>query len=457
MRRARHLTVVRGLSAVALMGLLLAPAVPAAGAAPTVERTEAVFVQCAVQVGEALVEVDARLYEVGGETGVEVFVSTPTEFIAPDFAQQADVVVEPSSVSASIPMLRYPAGEPAGVALVELAFEPVGEPEVIEERVDSAENVRSRTTGTSQPLSVTGSVSVAGLTVTDLSGCQAERVDITSRQTNPDTVVSGLGGGWSYDAHCVVDQGDGFLDLIVEGKESVGSFEVVTTDGVFEGSILDGDRHPGVLTATYDVTVDGTSVGTASTRITAGDLIGEDVTLDTLGPFRRMVHVKAFDASGELTLPDGSVIPLACELFETSGYAILHSPSGPTPSNDLPQDALPLAAGQQVQARTSGAAREPEVGNQCAEEGLTHTVWYTFTGTGDDVTLDTAGSDFDTVIDVYVLGPDGEPVGVGCADYAEDGNRLARLTLPTIEGATYLVQVGGSGGQSGRLTLTRSP
>ncbi len=440
--------------------LLLAPAVPAAGAAPTVERTEAVFVQCAVQAGEALVEVEASIDGVGGETRVEVFVLTPTEFVAPDFAQQADIVVEPSSVSASLPMLRYPAGElaePAGVALVELAFAPVGEPTVIRERVDTGENVRSRTTGTSQQLSVTGSVIVAGLTVTDLSGCQAERVDRTSSQTNPDTVVSGAGGGWGYDAHCVVDQGDGYLELIVEGKESVGSFGVVTTDGVFEGSILNGAAHPGVLTATYDATVDGMSVGTASTRITSSDLISEDKTLDTLGPFRRMVRDRTFDASGELTMPDGRVIPLACELFESNGYAILHSPSGPRPSNDLPQGALPLAAGQQVQARTSGAAREPEVGSQCAEEGLTHTVWYTFTGIGGDVTLDTAGSDFDTVIEVFVLGPDGEPAGVGCADYAEDGSRIARLTLPTTEGSTYLVQVGGSDGHSGRLTLTRSP
>ncbi len=44
-----------------------------------------------------------------------------------------------------------------------------------------------------------------------------------------------------------------------------------------------------------------------------------------------------------------------------------------------------------------------------------HTVWYTVTGTGGSITVDTAGSDFDTVIAVYEGAPD-ESATVACVD-----------------------------------------
>lgn len=457
----RRRSVVRGLGVLALVGAATAVSGTSAVAGrPTVERVDVTDVGCAVPVGDALVEVDGAL-TVGGESQVEVFVSTPTEFFAPDFERPAEIVVGPDSVHAVIPMLRFPIGgdpEPAGDAVVDMTFTPNGEPEVIKEAGDAGENVRSRTTGTIQPLSVAGSVSVIGLTVTDLSGCTAEHVDLTTRQTNPDTVVGGNGGGWVHEAHCVVGQDEGILEIIVDRKEFVGFFGVVIDGGFAEGFIQSADWHPGVLSGTYEVVdQDGAPLGTATARIEAGALLTESREVDTLGPFRRLFRLRLFEASGELTMPDGSVLPLTCQLAESSGYAILHSPGGPKPANDLPENAQPLGPGQQVEAKTGGAAREPEVGNQCAEFGLNYTVWYTFTGTGGEITLDTAGSDFDTVIDAYALDPDGNPVGVGCVDVTEDGNRIARLTLPTEAGVTYLIQVGGSGGHSGRLVLTRTP
>ncbi|MGH8835437.1 MAG: hypothetical protein ACRDWG_10665 [Actinomycetes bacterium] len=461
MLQLRRRSVVRWLGVLALVTAATAVSgTPAGAGRPTVERIDATDVGCAVTVDDALIEVDAAL-TVGGESQVEVFVSTPTEFFGPDFDQPADIVVGPDSVHAVIAMLRFPIDgdpEPAGDAVVDMTFTPNGEPEVIKEAGDAGENVRSRTTGTIQPLSVAGSVSVIGLTVTDLSGCTAQHIDLTTRQTNPDTVVGGNGGGWVHEAHCVVGQDEGSLGILVDRKEFIGGFDVVTDGGFAEGAIQSADWHPRVLSGTFDVTdQDGAPLGTATARIESGALLTESKQVDTLGPFRRMIRIRLFDASGELTMPDGSVRPLTCQLVESSGYAILHSPSGPKPANDLPENAQPLAPGERIEAKTGGAALDPEIGNQCADFGLNYTVWYTFTGTGADITLDTAGSDFDTVIDAYAVDPDGNPVGVGCADFTEDGDPIARLTLPTDQGVTYLIQVGGSGGQSGRLVLTRSP
>ena len=77
------------------------------------------------------------------------------------------------------------------------------------------------------------------------------------------------------------------------------------------------------------------------------------------------------------------------------------------------------------------------------DDGVGHTLWYSFTGTGDAVTIDTAGSNFDTVIAVY----DDEFVELACNDDVEFGpvgfTFQAALTIDTFEDATYYVQAGG--------------
>ena len=80
---------------------------------------------------------------------------------------------------------------------------------------------------------------------------------------------------------------------------------------------------------------------------------------------------------------------------------------------------------------------------------VANTVWYKFTGTGHPVTIDTAGSDFDTVLATYTAGPGGTftPVPKGCGDDVPTppvGRSLqAAVTIPTVAGTTYYVQIGG--------------
>ena len=75
-------------------------------------------------------------------------------------------------------------------------------------------------------------------------------------------------------------------------------------------------------------------------------------------------------------------------------------------------------------------------------------------GTGDPVTVDTAGSDFDTIVGVYVE-EEGSLVPIGCVDDIEESLQAA-ITVDTTVGVTYLVQAGGFGGQTGTLVLTIS-
>jgi hypothetical protein len=87
-----------------------------------------------------------------------------------------------------------------------------------------------------------------------------------------------------------------------------------------------------------------------------------------------------------------------------------------------------------------------------------HTAWWTFTGTGGDVTVDTAGSDFDTVVGVYVLAG-GAFTQVGCVDdvfdpETEEGSLQAAITVATIAGQTYYIQAGGFGDSAGTLRFS---
>ena len=71
--------------------------------------------------------------------------------------------------------------------------------------------------------------------------------------------------------------------------------------------------------------------------------------------------------------------------------------------------------------------------------------------TGGDVTIDTAGSDFDTVLGIYTE-DSGELVPIGCVDDVD--SLQARITISTDAGVTYWIQAGGLGSSSGTLVLT---
>jgi hypothetical protein len=133
-------------------------------------------------------------------------------------------------------------------------------------------------------------------------------------------------------------------------------------------------------------------------------------------------------------------------------------PKGKAPANDLPSGALLLNVGGKTSQATRAAALDQEADYPCMvfDDPFTgetevipveHTVWFRITGTGGAITVDTAGSDFDTVAGAYVSDGSGGFTNITCVDdVALDpiGRTLqSAVTFPTAVGTTYYVQIGG--------------
>jgi predicted esterase len=125
----------------------------------------------------------------------------------------------------------------------------------------------------------------------------------------------------------------------------------------------------------------------------------------------------------------------------------------PPPAHDsfsaaMPIDAMPFST---IAATRSASAEEGEP-RPCGEVGAT--VWYEVTARDDvHVDLDTFGSDFDTVLAVYAGDTIGDLAPIACSDDAT-GRLSSRVIFEASAETTYRVQVGGFGGEYGRLVLS---
>ncbi len=168
-----------------------------------------------------------------------------------------------------------------------------------------------------------------------------------------------------------------------------------------------------------------------------------------------------YDVRGQVELP-GMEVDATCQALEVVTRELVRPangppPGGPPPVNDTVADAAPLPASGAARASNRGAAVAPESSLRCAT-APGRTLWWTFVGTGRPVTLDTAGSRFDTVLAVYVQ-QSGRLRQVACADDVDPGfpyprsTLQARVAVPTVKGRVYRVQVGGTFADYGRLVL----
>lgn len=140
--------------------------------------------------------------------------------------------------------------------------------------------------------------------------------------------------------------------------------------------------------------------------------------------------------------------------YEIIGFDGLQAPDLPVLANDAPSLAHQIAPGDTFETDTVGAASEPEHACIDPERGPTYlgkTAWWSFAGTGEPVTIDTAGSSFDTVIGVYREVDHLEPIG--CVDDVLDSLQ-ARISVETEAGRRYVVQVGGYAGDSGLIVIS---
>lgn len=145
------------------------------------------------------------------------------------------------------------------------------------------------------------------------------------------------------------------------------------------------------------------------------------------------------------------------------GLLALPSVGSTAPGNDTRASATPIGLREfhvtqdtedfTIQTDEPLTANDPTPGDGCTPNGtqvpggvqMGRTLWYAIVGTGGPITVDTFGSDFDTVLAIYQAS---NQAFITCDDQANGpsgtlfSNR-SRVTFPSTLGATYQIQIGG--------------
>ena len=138
-----------------------------------------------------------------------------------------------------------------------------------------------------------------------------------------------------------------------------------------------------------------------------------------------------------------------------------YSSTGPSPSNDMFANAEWLTDGMSTTDRgiTVGATKEAGEPSHAGNPGG-HSVWYRLnTNSAQQLTLDTRGSGFDTLLAVYT-GPQVATVStltpLVSNDDAAAGTTTSQVSFATAANGTYYIAVDGKNGEVGSLHLNLS-
>ena len=384
-----------------------------------------------------------------------------------------------TSVTASFDLVEFdpqpnpevpPFGDPVGTATLEATLTPAGDPEPY--TVNQHEgNQTFRREGVAQEFSVAGTLELPTGIIFDLSSCVAVHDTFTAFSNAPaSSVFHSL--QLNLDCHWEVD--GAFVSLFAIADE-FGTFSGLFVTGPDPDLLRGVPTSPPTLTTQafavsfdlFDAT-DPAAVGPigsadASATLTPGGRVNEKFSFGN-----STVHLigQSYLVDGMLTLTTGAAtyqLPMdgescfAADVRVTQLDSARQGPRGRPLPNDAPEGALPIAIGETVTVQTGGTALEPEApcigefDGQQVEVPIGKTAWWTFEGTGGDVTVDTAGSSFDTVLGIYTADGAGL-VPMGCVDDVDSPQ--ARITIPTDAGVTYYVQAGGIFGDFGSLVLS---
>jgi hypothetical protein len=371
-----------------------------------------------------------------------------------------------TTLTGSIP-LRTSTGSDAGDATFTVALAPSGDPVPFDDRFKEG-NRQHRFTGTTQPMDPSGSL-IIGNSTFSLDGCYADETTVTVVETNPNSIVQPFS---TRSVSCELANASGDTGLLFVDIHDSSVFADVVIGPAGTSSVVRGFSVGELRDGTFDAQI--TAIDPRTGRPTGGT--GSiHMTVASVGePFEYLLRSatsrvkargQAFDVEGSLTL-EGHVFDLgACVLEDATGKTIVTFPRGPkpggtVPSNDLPAGAKLLRVGDRTSLATRGASPTREAPFECLifedpetgtpfEIPVGHTVWYQIAGTGQPITIDTAGSDYDTVIAVYTSNGAGglTPLPNGCVDdvaLQPAGRTLqASVTFGSILGVTYYVQIGG--------------
>jgi hypothetical protein len=460
--------------------LLVTPAPATAAPAQRISDTETtLFCELASEAGTVFTfAAESEAFGSFGDLAFWSPSSSPQTSNPTWISVMADVNFDADSVTATYELVEFsfgsnpedpPFGDPVGSANLEATLAPLGEPQ--EYRINEKfGNQVFRREGTVQELSVTGTLDLPTGISFDLTSCFAGVDTYTSFSNAPASSVArfsqfSLSCGWEVDGAFVglfafADEFGAFSDLFVFG-ENVELFGVPTSPPTFTTE---------EYTASFDLfdgfdpdAVDPVGGAEASAILSEAGRINERFSFGNT-----KVHITgtsyAVDGTLSLTIADSTYqLPMdgescfAADQRITEHTSARQGPKGKPLPNDAPDGALPIGIGEEVTVKTGGTALEPEapcIGEFDGEEvefPIGKTAWWTFEGTGGDVTIDTAGSDFDTIVGVYA-DDGGALTPIGCVDDVD--SLQARIAVPTEAGVTYWIQAGGFGGASGTLVLT---
>ena len=461
----------RGLALLAALGLILSlPTAASAG-----KSTHATDTQ---------VSIDCEGITTTGGTGFaffNAFTSTSGDFdtdfafwtssepvgdpaISRDFEAPVTVTWNGTTLSGSLGIVDS-AGDPVGSASFSATLTPLGDPQPFTDSFKDG-NHKFSATGTDQPMQPAGTLTTTtGLTF-DLADCVGDLTVVTIFATNPASAVSHFAQRTSDCPLTSTAGDDGFVfidftdanDVLVDsgvlypggggtGANGLGTIVGGTLDLSLDSYDFDTGEPlavPASIHATFTETNDRFEVdmhGRANRRISSGTLVDIEGTM-TIG-------TAVFDLSS----------CIGSNARTKDMFVPMQGPKagGKVPTNDKPAGAIQLAVGKSATAMTKGASLDREAPYECLtfddpegpfEVPVSYTVWYKVTGTGGSITIDTTGSDFDTVVQVYTSGAGGfQFVPDGCDDDVPQvpfGRSLqAAVTIPTVAGTTYYVQIGG--------------
>jgi hypothetical protein len=384
-----------------------------------------------------------------------------------DFDQPVDVTWNGTTLSGSFPIVDS-SGDPAGTATFSATLTPVGDPNAIDESFKDG-NTKSRATGTSQPMQPAGSLVLSTGQTFDLGTCFGDESTISTFGTNPAAFVNHFTARTTDCplANAAGDTGFLFVDLSNDSDVFIDATSV-PADGSPTIEAFGGASPVGnVIDTTLDAVIfeTGEPAGVAaSIHMTVTETGETFVRVFSSRGRRQVARGTLLDIEGTLSIGTHTFDLGACVGVDYRSKLLRNAPSGPkpggkVPTNDLPSGAKQLAVGGSAVTQTKGASPDREAPFDCLifedetgaplEVPVANTVWYKFTGTGHPITIDTAGSDFDTVLATYTSGPGGTftPVAGGCDDDFPTpplGRSLqAAVTIPTVAGTTYYVQIGG--------------
>ncbi len=457
----------------AILGaLLLVAGLPAAGLAgrPFKATDHSVSVYCdgvPSTDGRAFAYFGANVSDLYGPGAfLDVWLSATPDG-SPDlsggFDQVPSVTWDGATLAGAIELVRRD-GSAGGSATFSATLTAAGDPASFDDSYRYG-NRHVSYSGTSQVFSVAGSLTISDGPVFDLGACFGDESTVTSLETNPNAFVARYSDRF---VGCDLVGTNGETGFLFVGLEDDGS--VFVDAAAFEagiGAVGAGFEASGSVDLDLSLYSLETFEPVAGSGHISMQLIatGEDFTnLLQNATFRRVTRGQLIDIEGSLNL-DGHVFDLgACIGQDSTTKTIDTFPQGPkpggkVPTNDLPSGAKLLKPGASTTTQTKGASPASEASYECLtftddhtgevfEIPVGYTVWYTFQGTGSPMTIDTAGSDYDTVTALYTASGGGyAPVADGCVDDSPTppiGRTLqGSVTIPTVAGTTYFVQIGG--------------